>query len=640
MPDRERHDTTVLLVEDNPGYVRLVRELLVGAGGTQFRVEPVGTLGEGLQRLESGPADVVFLDLGLPDSQGLDTFRRLHEKDSRVPVVILTVNDDEELAIAAVHEGAQEYLAKGQVIGGQLVRAARYAIERKKAEEERLRLITAIEQAAECVVMTDPDGSIQFVNPAFERITGYSRQEAVGGNPRLVKSGKHDEAFYKRLWDTISRGEVWDGHFVNKKKDGTLYEEVATISPVRDSHGNIVNYVKVARDVTQQRKLEDQLRQAQKMEAVGRLTGGVAHDFNNMLTAIIGNTELLLLDLPTDSPLRECVHQISDAAARAASLTRQLLAFSRKAIIQPRVLNLNAVLAEMGKMLRQVIGEDITLKTTPASDLWNVKADPTNIDQIIVNLAVNARDAMPRGGKLTLETQNVILDEEYARQHPGAKPGRYVMLAVSDSGVGMDAETMSHVFEPFFTTKGKEGTGLGLATVYGIVSQHEGHLWCYSEPRIGTTFKVYLPAVDAPVEIRQAPLEEDRVTRGRETVLVVDDEAAIVAMAARMLRERGYSVIAATRGEDALRAVEKSRGPVHLLLTDVVLPGMSGRSLAGELAKTHPEMAVLFTSGYTGNVVAHHGVLDANVAFIQKPYRLEDLLRKVREVLAARKQSE
>ena len=344
-------------------------------------------------------------------------------------------------------------------------------------------------------MITDPEGTILYVNPAFEAVSGYTRAEAVGQNPRILKSGNQDAAFYRRMWEALARGEVWTGRLVNRRKDGVLFEEDATIGPVRDASGQLTSYVAVKRDVTNETRLERQLLQAQKIEAVGRLAGGIAHDFNNLLGVIIGYAELVRRGLAGPSPGSK-VDQIRKATERAAALTRQLLAFSRKQVLQPKILDLNGVLGGAEPMLRRLIGEDIEMKTILEPRLGRVSR-PLQIEQIVMNLALNARDAMPEGGDLTLETRNATLDASYVTQHPIVPPGRYVLLSVSDTGTGMDAATQAHAFEPFFTTKATgKGTGLGLATVYGIVKQSEGYIWLYSEVGVGTTFKIYLPRVD------------------------------------------------------------------------------------------------------------------------------------------------
>src|SRR6266852_1549246 len=399
--------------------------------------------------------------------------------------------------------------------------------------------------------------------------------------------------------------------------------------------GHLVRVWGTQRDVTAQRHLEEQFRQSQKMEAVGQLAGGIAHDFNNLLTAILGNTQLLLRDLPPGDSKRGDVEEIRKASERAASLTRQLLAYSRRQMLQPEVLDLNVVVAEMDKMLRRLIGEHIALAAVLAPDLGRVRADPNQIEQVIVNLAVNARDAMPEGGKLTIETANVDLDETFAQAHLGSVAGSYAMLAVTDTGAGMDAGVRAHLFEPFFTTKevGK-GTGLGLATVYGIVKQSGGYISVYSEPGRGSSFKIYLPRIATPVDAPANP-QKGGVARGSETVLVVEDEPAVLTLSRRALEAQGYVVLAASDAAAALRVVERHGGTIHLLLTDVVMPGLSGRDLADRMAAQRPGIRVLYMSGYPGDAVVQHGTLPSGSAFLQKPFSPDGLARKVRDVLDA-----
>jgi PAS domain S-box-containing protein len=508
------------------------------------------------------------------------------------------------------------------------------AMARAQLARTQQRLTTAIEQANESVIITDTQGIFLYVNPGFEQASGYGAAEVIGKDVNSLASGKHDDAFYDDLWATIRAGRVWRGRLINRRKDGSLYTEDATITPVRGEDGAIVSYVSVQRDVTRELQLEEQYRQAQKMELVGRLTAGIAHDFNNLLTAINGFAELARSKSAPDDPLAESLDRVLNSGWRAADLVRQLMAFSRKQVIEPEVLNLNEVAANMDKLLRRVIGEHIALKTVLAPDVWPVKVDPAQIEQVVVNLAVNARDAMPDGGHLTIETANVVLDEDYAARHLDVQPGQYVVLAVSDDGIGMGDEVKAHLFEPFFTTKAPgQGTGLGLATVYSIVKGSGGHIWCYSEEGQGTTFKIYLPRVQRAAKPAAPHDELSDLPRGSETILLVEDDPSVRELAARMLHQQGYTVLAASNGAEALRLAREHRQPLHLLLTDVVMPGLSGRGLVEQLAQVHPGLKTLFMSGYTDDAIVHWGVLEPGIAFLQKPFGPLALARKVRGVL-------
>ncbi len=504
--------------------------------------------------------------------------------------------------------------------------------ERKHAEAERERLMAAIEQAGEMVVITDAEGTIQYVNPAFESVTGYRREEAVGRNPRFLKSGEQDPAFYRELWQTISSGNTWQGTLVNKRKDGTAYTEDATISPVRDAGGRIVSYVAVKRDITSQRLMEAQLRQAQKMETVGQLAGGVAHDFNNMLQVISSYVEMSLAKVEVGQPVQKYLLEVRRAAQRSAEITGQLLAFARKQTVSPKVLDMNDAVAGTQKMIQRLIGEDIDLAWMPGHETGKVRMDPAQLDQVLANLSVNARDAIGGVGKLTIETENVVFDEAYCAAHAGFVVGQYVLLAVSDDGRGMDRQTLGHLFEPFFTTKGPgKGTGLGLATIYGIVKQNNGFINVYSEPGQGTTFKVYLPRVEGAVAGAEA--EAAAYSGGTETVLVAEDEAAILELTRESLEQLGYTVLTARSPGEALRRSEEHAGSIELLITDVVMPQMNGRQLCERLISARPGLKCLYMSGYTANVIAHRGVLEEGVSFIAKPFSLATLAAKVREVL-------
>ncbi|MFQ5611598.1 MAG: PAS domain S-box protein [Anaerolineae bacterium] len=506
---------------------------------------------------------------------------------------------------------------------------------RARLDQERRRLTTVIEQSAESVIITDVGGTILYVNPAFERVTGYSRAEAVGQNPRILKSGKHDPAFYEELWVTLVAGRVWRGRFVNRKKDGTLYTEEATISPIREPGGGIINYVAIKRDVTREVELEEQYLQAQKMEPVGRLAGGIAHDFNNLLTAINGFARLLKHELPEDNPGQEMVDKILKSGQRAADLVHQLLTFSRKQITEPRVLNLNICVSELDKMLRRIIGEDIQIETILSPDLGMIKVDPTQIEQVILNLVVNARDAMPDGGELTIETANVVLNQARITGYGPMQPAEYVLLAVSDTGVGMSRDVQARIFEPFFTTKEPgQGTGLGLATVFGIVRQNHGCIRVYSEEGLGTTFKIYLPRVRATESGPSVPSKTGmELPGGHETILLVEDDQGARELACYVLEDLGYTLLAAQSGSEGLQVAARHSGPIHLLLADVVMPGMNGKALADELARTRPNLKTLFISGYPDTVITYHGIIESGAAFLQKPFSPLALAQKVRAVL-------
>src|SRR2546421_3075940 len=511
-------------------------------------------------------------------------------------------------------------------------------IERKRAEAALTRSETTyrslVEDSPFGIFQSAPDGRLIAVNPALVSILGYDSETEL--LQRNVASDIYvDPAERARLIEEVThRGSV-SAESVWRRKDGKTVTVRQTGRVVRDAQGRVEYFNVIVEDITAHKLLEAQFRQAQKMEAVGRLAGGIAHDFNNLLTAILGSADLLLDTLAPDAPEREDLEDIRKAAKRAADLTRQLLAFSRQQVLAPQVLDVNELVANMEKLLRRLIGEDVELRTALASGLGAVKADPGQLEQVIVNLAVNARDAMPQGGRLTIETGNVELDQAYAEQHFPAQPGPYVLLAVSDTGTGMDAATLSRIFEPFFTTKEKgKGTGLGLATVYGVVKQSGGYIWVYSEPGQGTSFKVYLPRVAEAPEPARPDVAAAAPLRGSETVLLVEDDEMVRNLTRRMLAGRGYTVLTASRGEDAMGVVERHAGSIDLLVTDVVMPGMSGRALAQRLLAMRPGLKVLYLSGYTDDAIVHHGMLEPGVAFLQKPFSADVLARKVREVLA------
>jgi PAS domain S-box-containing protein len=514
------------------------------------------------------------------------------------------------------------------------ITARKLAEEALSRSEEKYRQL--VKQIPTVVFKGYPDWSLECFDQKIEEITGYSMEDF---NTRrktwfdLIFLEDLDQA--KQLFLEARKG---DGNYVSEHRIRKNTGEVRWVQTrnriIYDRNGKVDHISGVFFDITERKQLEDQLTAAQRMEAVGILAGGLAHDFNNLLTAIMGYSEIMMMDLAADDPLSFYVGEIKKATKRGASLTNQLLAFSRRQILQPQIIDINTIVTNLNQMLQRLIGEDIELATYLHEELWLVRADPSQIEQIIMNLAVNARDAMPHGGRLTLETVNIHLDEPYTQRHVDVKPGAYVMLAVSDNGLGMDAETLSHIFEPFFTTKevGK-GTGLGLATVYGIVKQSNGHLWVYSEPGQGTTFKIYFPRVEEVLKPDKPARVSPVSLTGSETILVVEDDAALRELVVRAFRKYGYKVLAAGTGGEALLITEKEQDFIHLLLTDVVMPQMSGSELAARLTRLYPDLKVIYMSGYTENAIVHRGVLMSGINFIQKPFKVINLLEKARAVI-------
>jgi two-component system cell cycle sensor histidine kinase/response regulator CckA len=512
-------------------------------------------------------------------------------------------------------------------------------------ERALARTTLILEAAGEGIVGVDRTGYIIFMSQAAAAMLGVTARGAMGRPLHTIvrlrdadgtPAPEHESPILVPVRDRQTQQGT--GHWM-ARADGTRFPVDWRSTPVIEDEivtGVVVTFEDTSerhRAAATVREVEEQLRQSQKMEAIGRLAGGVAHDFNNLLTVITAQMELSLMDLPVSNPLRARLHETKEAAFRAGRLTSHLLAFSRKQILQPTVQNLNEIVGALAKMLPRLIGEDITLGVPLAPDLQNARVDRGQIEQVVMNLVINARDAMAGGGQLTIETRNVDLDAAYTRQHPGVVPGRYVMLAVSDTGCGMDAATRGRIFEPFFTTKAPgQGTGLGLSTVYGIVAQSEGHLRVYSEPGRGSTFRAYFPAVSEAVEAA-APAAVPPPARGQETVLLVEDDEMLRRVAREVLEAQGYTVLVASDGHEAAHVAARHAGPIHLLLTDVVMPGMSGRVVADRLAASRPETRVLFMSGYTDGAIAHHGVLDPGTAYLAKPFTVETLSARVRDVL-------
>ena len=523
--------------------------------------------------------------------------------------------------------GHDELAALGDTINSMLEDLEIVQIER---QADRERLAVMVEKIPAVLWTTDAELHISSAMGAGLEALGFREREAVG--QPLSKVFETDDPDFPAI---LAHRRALDGDAIAFDVSWKERRFEAHVQPLRDPDGVIQGVIGVALDVTDRERLTDQLRQSQKMQAIGELAGGVAHDFNNLLMVVKGHAQLLIERLPEASPLRAGVQQMEKAADRAAALTRQLLAFSRKQVLQPRVLDMNEVVAGMIRMFSRVIGENIEMAFLPGGNLARVKADPAQIEQVLLNLVVNARDAMPEGGRLTIETSNIVLDRGYAATHASVEPGRYVMLSVTDTGCGMDDRTKARIFEPFFTTKGPgKGTGLGLATVYGVVKQSGGYIYVYSEVNHGTTFKIYLPQVTAELDKPATETDPRGHARGTETILFVEDEQSVRDLVREFLGATGYCVLEAADGAQALRVAETHPGPIHLLVTDVVMPHLSGPELASKLAPNRPEMKVLFISGYTDDTVFRHGVLEGGVAFLQKPFNLKALAQRIREVLS------
>lgn len=637
----------ILLVEDSPADASLViRELRRAWKSVETeRVETAEALREALSR---GPWDALISDWSLPTFSAPEALQVVKEAGLDLPFIITSGTISDESAVDALRAGANDFVLKHNLarLVPAIEREMREAADRaaRRRAEEAVRTsearYRALFEASPLPMWVFEEGSLRFaaVNQAAVDHYGYGREEFARMTIEDIRPPEDRLKLHDHLANLAERafGQIWQ----HRKKDGTVIH-VAVSARDLAYEGRPARIV-LAHDVTDRvraeealRRTEEQLRQAQKLEAIGSLAGGIAHDFNNMLSIILSYASLIIDGLKQGDPIASDVGEIRRAAERAAEMTRQLLAFSRKQMLSPRVIDLNRALGGMEKMLRRLVGESVEVSFHMAPGLGRVLADPSQIEQVVMNLVVNARDAMPDGGAVTLETTNVELDEAYAAEHVGVAPGPYVMLAVTDTGTGMDRETRTRIFEPFFTTKelGK-GTGLGLSTVFGIVKQSGGHIWVYSEVGRGTTFKVYLPLSERAEEGVPETVAPTGL-RGNETVLVVEDDDQLRTLTRTLLRRSGYQVIDAQNGGEALIVCEQHRGKIHLLVTDVVMPRMSGRQVAERLRAIRPDMRVLFMSGYTENAIVRQGVLDAGIAFLPKPITPEALLRKVREVLDA-----
>jgi len=630
----------VLMVEDDESDAALVRRELDRLN-PRPQVQHVRTEPAFLEALRAFAPHVILCDHNIPGFGGRRALELAHATLPDVPFILVTGSLDEETAVAYLRSGAADYILKDRVIrlGPALLEALERARQRQALRQHERLLRQIIDANPSLIFVKDWDGRFVLVNQATAEIYGTTVDALVGKTDADFNPNPEEVAHFLRDdREVISSGRpklISEEQVTNPLTKQTRWFQTIKV-PLRLPEEEASTLLGVATEITERKRLEEQLLQSQKMEAVGQLAGGVAHDFNNILTAIVGYTDLLAADFSPNSRELEDLEEIRKAARRAAALTRQLLSFSRKQMLEPRIIDLNGVVTNLEKMLRSLISENIELKTALATGLGAARADPNQIEQVIMNLAINARDAMPDGGTLTIETGNATLDENYAARHVSVVPGAYVMLAVTDTGCGMNEETKARMFEPFFTTKPPgRGTGLGLSTVYGIVKQSGGNIWLYSEPGRGTTFKIYLPTVAAlPEDIgKVVPVEAAR--HGGGTVLVVEDDDQLRRLTHRALAARGYTVLEADRGRAALDIARRHKGMIDLLLTDVVMPDTNGRKLADALRATRPGLRVLYMSGYPDGAIASHGMLEHGVAYLAKPFTTEAITRKVREVLDA-----
>ncbi len=633
----------VLLVGNQEEDFFLIREILERhRSAVLAQLDHAASLEAGKVMLERADYGLVLFEHETADTAAVRLLSELLHARGAIPFVLLTEQADEKDVAAIIQAGAWDCMGRAELNGANLMRTVRCAVslhamqQKQQAAENNLRTLScAVEHASDAVFVTDSDGIIQYVNRAFEKLTGYSQHDVVGKPQLILKAEQPVPMLYRELWETI-RGDVGHGLQVNRRKNGQIYYVDESLSPIWDAEGHVTHFVCNCRDLTERLRIEAQLVQSQKMDAVGRLAGGVAHDFNNLLTIITSYSELALDTVMPETATQKRLLEILSAARRATELTRQLLAFSRRQPQALRVAELNPVVERIMKTLHRLIGEDIEVQFRAGEGLGRVRLDPVQVEQILMNLAANSRDAMPQGGRFTIETSDVYLDEAYIEKKRAIIPmGRYVVLSVSDTGAGIPSDELEHIFEPFYTTKpAGQGTGLGLATVYGIVKQNQGFIWVYSEQGLGTTFRIYLPCVKESVATIEGQEERaEDAQAGTETVLLIENEEPLRRAAAEFLRLRGYTVLEARDGADALALSKKHESVIHLAVSDVVMPHMSGGELAKELEALRPETKLLFMSGYAGQMISDHKVMDGGHNFLQKPFTLKQLAGKIRTVL-------
>jgi PAS domain S-box-containing protein len=636
----------ILHLEDDPMDAELV-QILLREASLECQIVHAQTQDEFQHALDQNVIDIILADYRLPSYDGLSALRLTLERWPEIPFIFVSGTMGEDAAIEALTQGATDYVLKHQL--SRLVPAVQRALqearnrcERRQAQEALIqsesKMRNILDSVEEGFIVIDRDYRILSANRAFCNLVGLNEDLVVGRFCHEVTHKKSRPCFLSSevcpVKDTFEAGTIQTAMHTHEGPSGDKqYVELKTY-PITDASGAITSVIETVTDVTEKRKLQEQLAQSQKMESVARLAGGVAHDFNNMLGAIIGHTELAMGQVESSHPLLTDLKEILSAAERSAALVKQLLAFARKQTAAPKVLDLNETVADILKMLQSMIGEDIDLTWRPADDLWPVKMDPTQIDQILANLCINARDAIAGIGGITIETGRVTLDPAYCKGDPDLVPGEYDWLTVSDTGTGMAPEIVSKIFEPFFTTKDTgRGTGLGLATVYGIVRQNNGFIHVDSEPGQGTTFKVYLPRHATETLKKQPQTPAAPVKKGHETILLVEDEPTILNMTKMMLERFGYQVLPAPTPGEAIRLVNAHDGEIQLLIADVIMPEMNGRDLAKAVVSRCPKIGCLFMSGYSEDIIAHSGVLDEGIHFIQKPFTMQDLTARVRQVL-------
>ena len=622
---------SILIVDDDPGTLQSIGDVLEHRG---HAVQTATQARAALELLTDRAVDAAILDLHLPDVSGLVLLQAIKTSAPATEVIIITDQASATTAIEAINSGAFGYVTKPFKMD-HLMATIDKALAKQRAERalwERTRsLETLIDAAAVAIVALDAAGRVTTWSKAAERMFGWKEHEVLGHLVPTIPDARRAEFDEAAARNLQGEATLYESH--RRRKDGSLIDVLSSTAPIVDAEGLVSGTLAVIIDITERKQLEEQLRQAMKMEGIARLAGGISHDFNNLMTVISVRCHLVLGQLPADHPNRRDIKIIGDAGDRAASLTRQLLAFSRNQILDATVLDINDVISDMKALLEPVLREDVDLTMDLDPSTGQVTADRGQLEQIILILAINARDAMPEGGQFTIGTRNVELDDAYVQRHVDARPGPHVVLTVSDSGTGMDAATRARIFEPFFTTKdiGK-GRGLGLAAAYGIIHQSHGHITVESEPGEGTTFRIYLPRPEGTAT-EVAAIEPGGLPRGTETVLLVEDEPSFRALARELLEMLGYSVLESEDVSDALRIAERHTGAIHLLITDVVMPRMNGRTLAKTVQGFRPDIKVLFMSGYTDNVIIHEGILDPGTPFLQKSFTPSKLARKVREVL-------